>query len=355
MFIFAILSYRVSILFLRPITQEDIARKLNVTRITVSKALRDHTDISAAMKERVRMAAEEMGYTPNQIAQQLANRITNTIGVIVPDLENSFFSHVADSIIDAATDKGFQVLMAVSREKVDIETQNIRNLIGKRVDGLMICLSQNTEDPAIFEYVRKLEIPLVFFDRSLPVAGFSSVVFDDVNGARLAIDRLSTAGYSRIAHFSGYSRTSIGQQRLEGFKSGMIRNGLLIRDEWIIEGGFEVIDGYQSFLKLHKLGNLPEIILAANDRVALGAYRAIREKGLKIPDDIGVVGFGFPETTEMFNPPLSIVSQDPRKMGQTALIALVDEIRATEKVPISEIRIAEDFIWNDSVRLSDKL
>jgi LacI family transcriptional regulator len=131
---------------MRHVTQEDIARRLNVTRITVSKALRDHPDISPGMKNRVKDAAAEMGYSPNQIAQQLTSRTTNSIGVIVPDLENSFFSHVVNSIIDAATEENYQVLLAVSRENQELEQKNIRNLVGKRVDGLLICLSQQTAD-----------------------------------------------------------------------------------------------------------------------------------------------------------------------------------------------------------------
>ncbi|MFA5816439.1 MAG: substrate-binding domain-containing protein [Bacteroidales bacterium] len=240
-------------------------------------------------------------------------------------MENSFFSHVVDSIIDAATDRGYQILLAVSKENEEIEKRNIQNLIGKRVDGLLVCLSQRTSDPGIFETVRKMEIPLVFFDRSLPGMGFSSVVFDDDKGVRLAIDRLVAAGYSRIAHFAGYSTTNIGKERLEGYKSALIKNGITIRDEWIIEGGYELQDGYRSFLKLYEGKNLPEIVLAANDRVALGAYKALRELGIRVPEDIGIAGFGFTETAEMFNPPLSVISQDPRKMGHVAANRLIDE------------------------------
>lgn len=333
---------------MKPITQEDIARELNVTRITVSKALRNHPDISSAMKERVLQTAEDMGYSPNQIAQQLTTRTTNTIGVIVPDLENSFFSHMVDSIIDAATDRGYQILLAVSRENEELEKKNIRNLVGKRVDGLLACLSQHTTDPGIFQTVRKMEIPLVFFDRSMPGQGFTSVVFDDDRGIRLAIDRLVAAGYSRIAHFAGYSTTAIGRARLEGYKAALRKNGLTVRKEWILEGGYEMNDGYRSFMKLCELKVEPQIILAANDRVALGAYTAIRELGLSVPDDIGIVGFGFTETAEMFNPPLCVITQDPREMGHVAANRLIDEIRALS-VPGEEIRIDEGFQWNSSV------
>jgi LacI family transcriptional regulator len=335
---------------MRPVTQEDIARELGVTRITVSKALRDHPDISVAMKARVLKAAEEMGYSPNEIARQLTSRTTQTLGVVVPDLENSFFSHVVDSIIDTATDRDYQVLLAVSREKEDIERKNILNLAGKRVDGLLVCLTQQTRDRQVFHQVKKMGIPLVFYDRSLPETEFSRVVFDDAAGMNLAVDQIAGAGYSRIAHFAGYSSTAVGQERLEGFRSALLRNQLPLREEWISEGGFEVADGYAAFQKIRSLGPLPQVIIAVNDRVALGAYRAIREAGLRIPEDIGIVGFGFSETAELFSPTLSVITQDPRNMGIMAALLLIDEVRSEGPVAHQHIRLKETFIWNQSVK-----
>jgi LacI family transcriptional regulator len=335
---------------MRHITQEDIARKLNVTRITVSKALRDHPDISVSMKQRVLEAADQMGYSPNQIARQLTTRTTHTIGVIVPDLENSFFSHVVNAIIDTATGQDYQIILAVSRENEDLEKKNIRNLIGKRVDGLLVCLSQQTPVTTEFEYLRNMGIPVVFFDRAPAGTGCSRILFDDNRGVRLAIDRLVIAGFTRIAHLAGYSTTGIGKERLDGYLAALEKNGLISWKEWIIEGGYEVRDGYQSFLQLHRHGNLPEVVLAVNDRVALGVYKACRELGLRIPEDIGVAGFGFPETTELFNPPLAVITQDPRLMGRMACERLLAEIRSESGDSGMEIRIAEDFQWNSSVK-----
>jgi LacI family transcriptional regulator len=335
---------------MKHITQEDIARKLKVSRITVSKALRDHPDISAAMKTKVLQTSGEMGYSANQIAQQLNSRTTKTIGVIVPDLENSFFSHVVNSMIDAATEKGYQVLLAVSRENPDIEKKNIQNLIGKRVDGLLVCLSQQTTDTEIFESVRKMEIPLVFFDRALTDSRFSSVVFDDFKGVIQAIDQLVIAGFTRIAHLAGYSAASVGRKRLLGFQTAMEKHGLILWKEWIIEGGYEVNHGYDSFMQLHKRGNLPEIVLTVNDRVALGVYKACRELGLRIPQDIGVAGFGFPEITEMFSPPLSVISQDPRLMGKTAVERLIREIQSEFIMQAEELVLSGEFNWNSSLK-----
>jgi len=331
------------------ITQKDIADALNVSRITVSKALRNHPDISSKMKKQVLDAVKEMGYTPNLIATQLTTRKTLTLGIVVPDLENSFFSFAIDSIIDAATARNYHVILTVSRENEQNQRKNIENLIGMRVDGLLVCVSQATSDPEIFEYIQKFNTPLVFFDRVLDGLGFSTVVFNDRQGTIDALDEVIAAGYKKIAHFAGYQSLSIGRERCEGYKTALKKNGIPVNEDWIIESGFEVEDGYQSFMKLLDKGDLPEIILAVNDRVALGAYKAIRRSGLDIPGDIGIIGYGFSETAQLFSPSLTIINQDPRKMGLIAVNTLIDEILEEEKPEPLSIVIDEDFQWKTSV------
>jgi LacI family transcriptional regulator len=331
------------------ITQQDIADKLRVSRITVSKALRDHPDISVEMKEKVKNAVEELGYSPNLIAKQLTLRKTFTLGIVVPDLENSFFSFLVDSIIDAATERDYHIILTVSREKEENENRNIRNLIGMRVDGLLVCISQFSSAPRIFEYAGKMKIPLVFFDRAIKDIGFSYVVFDDRSGTLDALNKVISAGYKNIAHFAGYSSVSIGRERCDAYKEMLVSHGLKVRNEWIIEGGYEIEDGYRAFEKLQATGDLPELILAVNDRVALGAYKAIRRAGLKIPDDIGMIGYGFSETAQLFSPTLSIINQDPRKMGRMAAQLLIDEIQGNSPDKPSQLLIEEDFQWNTSL------
>jgi LacI family transcriptional regulator len=331
------------------VTQQDIAEKLNVSRITVSKALRDHPDISQRMKEKIKMTVEEMGYSPNLIAKQLTLKKTFTLGIVIPDLENSFFAYLVDSIIDASTDRNYRIILTVSRENETLERTNVMNLIGMRVDGLLICVSQHTSNHKIFEYVTRMKIPLVFFDRSIKGMDCSYVAFKDKNGTIKALNHLISRGYTNIAHFSGYSGTSIGTERCNGYREALINNGIPIREEWIIEGGYEIEDGIRAFGKLRETGKMPEIILAVNDRVALGAYKAIRKTELKIPDDIGIVGYGFSETAHLFSPTLSIIKQDPRKMGKIAADLLIDEIQGISKDPCTKILIDEDFQWNTSV------
>jgi len=331
------------------ITQQDIANKLNVSRITVSKALRDHPDISAEMKEKVKEAVEEMGYSPNLIATQLSLQKTFTLGIVVPDLENSFFAYLVDSIIDAATEHNYHIILTVSREKEAFERNNIMNLIGMRVDGLLVCVSQQTSNQKVFNYARKVKIPLVFFDRAIKDMNFSYVAFNDKIATLEALNQLISRGYTNIAHFAGYSSTSIGSERCNGYKDALINNKIPVREEWIIEGGYEIDDGIRAFEKLWATGKLPEIILAVNDRVASGAYKAIRKTGLRIPDDIGILGYGFSDTAHLFSPTLSIINQDPRKMGRIAANLLIDEIQGISQNSPTEILIEVDFQWNTSI------
>jgi len=331
------------------IRQSDIAKELNISRVSVSKALRDHPDISPAMKKKILEVANRLGYVPNLIARQLNSRRTFTLGIVVPDLENSFFSYITDSMIDYATEHNYFVILTVSREKEIHEKRNIDNLIGLRVDGLLVCLSQETTDREVFSKVKKMNIPLVFFDRAFDNLKFSRVVFNDKLGAENSLNRIIQEGYTKIAKFAGYSNTNIGKDRLEGFKEALLKNKIPVRTDWIIEGGFEVKDGYESFKKLNKLGNLPEIIFTVNDRVALGAYKAAKEAGLRIPEDIGIFGFGFSEITDFFDPQLTLINQDPRKLGYEACKLLIDEIE--KKIPTSQniIYIEEEFLWRKSV------
>jgi LacI family transcriptional regulator len=333
------------------IRQSDIAKELNISRVTVSKALRDHPDISLLMKKKIAETARKMGYIPNLIARQLNSRRTFTIGIVVPDLENSFFSYAVDSMIDYATEHSYYVILTVSREKENIERQNIQNLIGMRVDGLLVCLSQETTDRQIFTTVEKMKIPLVFFDRAFENLKFSRVVFNDKPGAEDSLNFIIGKGYKRISHFAGYSNTSIGRLRKKGFVDTLLKNGLPVRKEWIIEGGFELKDGYESFRKLKSSGTLPEVIFTVNDRVALGVYKAAKEEGIRIPEDISIFGYGFSEITDSFDPQLTVINQDPRKMGFEAVKLLISEIEGVTKKGQSKIFIEEELLLRKSVKL----
>lgn len=337
------------------ITQLDIAKKLNVTRITVSKALRDHPDISKEMKKKVLDTAEALGYTPNLIAQNLISKKTHTLGVVIPDLENSFFALATDSIIDCANENNYSVIVTVSRENQDNEKLNIQKLIGLRVDGLLVCISQQTNESQIFEQLKKLEIPLIFFDRQFEGLNFPSITFDDRNGAIAALHKIIDDGYTKIAHIAGYLNVSVGKERYLGFKEALNSKGIQINPQWVIEGGFEVADGYNAFMKLYDSKNLPEIIFAVNDRTALGVYHAAKKVGVRIPEDIGIAAFGFNEVAQTFTPSLAIINQNPREIGLNAANILIEEMKnKNSKKNIQHVVIGEEFLWNASILRQNK-
>ncbi len=319
------------------ITQNDIAKILNVSRITVSKALRDHPDISRGMKERIRQVAEELGYIPNMTATSLHTRRSGTIGVVVPDVTNSFFSFAIHGIMDEATRHGYHIILTVSRENVDIERENIRNLLSLRVEGLLVAVSKETQKNSIFEKIKKNNVPLVFFDREIENSGFSSVGIDDRSAATRIVEYAVQQGYTRIAHLAGSSRSAIGRQRLAGYLSVLRKYDLPVNQHWIIEGGFDRTSGYQGFKKILKHGDLPEVVFAANDRIAQGTYEAIAEAGLTIPDDIGVIALGHTEFAKVLSPTLTIIHVSPQELGRKAMELLARQIE--EGIPEKPTRI----------------
>jgi LacI family transcriptional regulator len=244
----------------------------------------------------------------------------------VPDVSNSFFSFAIDGIMDAAAKHGYHVMLTVSRESADIEKGNIVTLLAHRVDGLLIAISKETTDIAIYETVKRRDVPLVFFDRAIQGIGFSSVGIDDRIAASELVAYAIKCGYKNIAHLAGSLTIDIGRERHTGYLETLNKYGIPIEEDWIIFGGFDKISGYNGCRKLLKRDRLPEVIFASNDRIAQGAYNAIKEAGLKIPDDIGVIALGHREFAELLSPTLTIIDSSPEVLGQRAMEVLFDEM-----------------------------
>lgn len=308
------------------VTQNDIAKKLHVSRITVSKALRDAYDISPEMKARIQKVAEELGYIPHLHARNLHSQKTSTIGVVIPDVANSFFSFAVHGIMDAASKHGYHIILTVSRENPTIETENIMTLLSMRVDGLIVAISKDTIDTKIFEIIKRVNTPLIFFDRAIEGLGFSSVGINDRESAAKLVQTAVDFGYRKIANLAGSLKISIGKERSAGYLDILRKHHLPIKKEWIIEGGFDKKSGYDGFKILYQSEDLPEIIFAANDRIAHGIYIAAKELGVRIPEDIAVIAHGHYEFAELLNPPLTIVNTSPDVLGRMAMDLLATEI-----------------------------
>lgn len=321
----------------KQITLADIAAKLKVSKVTVSKALRDHSDISAETKKKVNELVKEMGYTPNIIARNLSAKKTRTIGLVIPKINHHFFSEAIESIYATAHDMNYEIIMTLSRENEAEELKHIRSLLAMRVDGLLISVTENTKDTAIFQDIKNRGTPLIFFDRIIEKLGFNCIISDDEAGAFEIVNHAINQGYTKIGHIGGYKNTNIGKARCAGYTKAMKDATLEINPDFMTCGGFSVSDGYNGFMKMFKNNTLPEIIFAVTFPVALGVYKAAEEVGLSIPNDIDIISFGDASYNQFLNPSITGIHMPATRIGKQAVELIIDQIE--ERTAIEEKKI----------------
>jgi len=322
-----------------PATIKDLAKELNISASTVSRALRDHPDISPLTKKRVISLANKLDYHPDSIAQSLQTQKTKTIGVIVPEIKQPFFASVINGIEELAYSAGYTIIVCQSNETYDREVLYTRTLVSHRVAGLLVSLSQTTQNLDHFKALQRRGVPIVFFDRVNDDIEASKVVVDDYNGAFAAADHLIKSGYKRIAHLAGPKNLSISKYRLKGYKDALKLGNRPYNEELVVYGGLDDTDGVVGFQKLLSLEILPDAVFAVNDPVATGAFLTIKEHGLKIPDDIALVGFSNTNVSSLLDPPLTTVEQPTYEIGKTAVQLLLEQINNNEEnfVPRFEV------------------
>lgn len=328
----------------KQVTLNDIAKKLGMSIISISKALRGHPDIPKKTAELIKKTALELGYTPNLMARSLASRKTNTIGVVIPQIAHHFFSSIMDHMYNYARTNNYSIFLTVSQENAEMQKIQIETLLSMRVDGIIISITQDTTNFEIFEIVKKRQVPLVFMDRIPDMKDCNTVTVDDRGGAYKAIEHAIKLGYRNIAHFAGHPNINIGKERILGFKQAMSDHGVEINNDWIIEGDFGDKSGYDSFMKLYKEKNLPDLILAVTYPVAIGIYIAAREVGMKIPDDIDLICFGNSHVQELLSPPLSCIDQPPYELAKKSMDLLIENISNNEEVDYKHIVIDTELI-----------
>ncbi len=308
-------------------TITDIAKKLNISTSTVSRALSDHPEVSQKTKATVKKTARKMHYHPNTIAQSLQRGHSNIIGVLVPQVRHVFFAEIMAGISDVMEKAGYSVLICQSNEKYDNEVRNVETLLQQRIAGLLVSISEQTKDYDHFNQVIASNIPLVFFDRTCKKIKASSVTTDDYQPAYSIVSHLIEKGYRRIAHLAGVTNLQLARQRLSGYKKALQDNGIQFDPDLVIENGLNEEDGRHSFLKLYnQLAIKPDAIFGVTDPVIFGAYQEIKKMGLKIPDDIALAGFSNNPTGALLDPPLTTVNQPAYDIGKVAAELLLDRI-----------------------------
>lgn len=327
---------------------EDLARELNVSKVTISKALRDHPDISPETTQKVKKLAEELGYMPNFLAKKLSSRKSNTIGLVVPKIAHVFFSSIIESIYDEAFKNSYEILLTVSQEHAERERKHILSLMSMRVDGIIISVTQETKDVSIFEKAVEHGVPLIFIDRIPNVPNVSSITCDDRMGSYNAVEYAIKKGYTKIAYLGGYNYISIGKSRYEGFVDAMNKFNVPINNNWVTEGGFSEEDGYNAFRRIYEKGEIPEYLLAVTYPVALGMYTAASELGINVPGDIEVTCFGKNTYVRQIASVFNVVDQPTQQLAVEAFKLMLQNINNPKGNEVKKIMLPTELILHNS-------
>ncbi|MFM1877271.1 MAG: hypothetical protein RLZZ241_137 [Bacteroidota bacterium] len=319
----------------------DIAKELNITAATVSRALNNNPKISKATRDLVMNAANRMHYEQNKLAQALKSGKSFNVGVIVPRIDSNFFASVIRGIEEELYPQGYHVIICQTHDNKTLELANVNSLLNAQVDGILMSVSNannaeiikpsaqgDLKEDEIFENLLKKNVPLIFFDRKKELHGVSSVVIDDYKGAYEATQHLIDQGKSRIAHLSNNQAIQIFKNRFLGYKQALIDNGLKFDEQLVVECLSNVQDGRKAAQKLLELKQRPDAIFSVSDFSALGAIKEILDHDLKIPGDISVAGFSNEPFTHLIEPSITTVDQFPSEMGRIAAQVFLEEVNS---------------------------
>jgi LacI family transcriptional regulator len=310
------------------VTIKEIARLLEISKSTVSRALRDSSEISEETKKRVIDLAESLHYSPNPIALSLLKNRTQTIGVIVPDIANRFYSSTIGGIENIAYSRGYHTMIYQSHESLEREVSATRHIAQRRVDGLVVAISSESENMDHFVELQEQGIPVVLFDRVLDSLQTHKVRVDDYKGAFEATEHLISQGCQRIAHIAGPKPVSITRNRLDGYKDALAKHNIEFQEEWVLHSPITQQGGTERTYQLMALRNRPDAIFGASDRITMGVHWALRQLGYRMPDDVAVIGFCDLGMSSLMDPPISSVTQPSFEMGQQATSLLLDLIES---------------------------
>ncbi len=299
------------------ITIKDIAKSLNISVSTVSRALKDHPDISEETKKKVQAFAEKYNYSPNPLALSLRNSRTDIIGVMVPQISHFFFSSVIEGVESVAEEHGFHVFLSQSGESEIKEKHNVQAFIKGRVAGVLVSMAKETTDFEHFKLLQENEIATVFFDRICPDINTHRVVVDDYQGARTAVSHLIDNGCKRIAMLHSPMNLEISKNRFNGYKDAL-RKAQIDYDESLVRLCDNRLEALRVVPELMNIENPPDAFFAVNDRTASGVLQVLKSLNISIPEDVAVCGFSNGLISEVTDPPLTTVEQNGFEMGVAA-------------------------------------
>ena len=305
----------------------DIAKKLNITAATVSRALSNNPKISEGTRKLVIETATQMNYKQNKLALALKSGKSFNIGVIVPRIDTNFFGSVIRGIEEELYPAGYQVIICQTHDIESREVENITTLINAQVDGILMSISSPNIDLNIINHVIKKNIPLIFFDRKIEIDGVSSVTINDFEGGYKVTKQLIDQGCKRIVHINGNPKIEIFQERCKGYKQALKDNNLTYNDNFVIEAKSNVEEGRRVAKMLLEMDVLPDGIFSSSDFTALGLIQELEENGVKIPQDICVSGFANEPFTKFMELSITSVDQSPIEMGKMTAKVFLEQVK----------------------------
>ncbi|OMP66987.1 LacI family DNA-binding transcriptional regulator [Domibacillus epiphyticus] len=320
---------------------KDVAQKANVSTATVSRVISKPEAVKEETSKKVLKAIQELNYQPNVLARQLRRLETKTILVIVPDITNTFFSKVLRGIESVAVSNGYKVILGDAGNDVEREEEYLNVLRQKQADGIVM-LTARMETGVIEKF--SVDYPLVLACEYIEGSTIPTVSIDNVSSARKATEYLIALGHEKIGTITGPLNVVLGKDRLKGYTQAMARHNLSVEPFLVQEGTFTFDSGYNMMMKFLALSNPPTAVFAANDEMAFGAVKAVKSRGLRVPEDVSVIGFDDIEFSAIFEPPLTTISQPTFEIGTKAmelLLKLMNEDEITRNQYILEDSLIE--------------
>lgn len=316
---------------MKHISQQDIARKLGIAVSTVSRALNGQAGVSEEMRQRIKAIAEEHDYRPNPFARGLRLDALHIIGVLVPEIATFFFSDILKSMEQTARKHGFFTVVVTSNEALEAEQHAINNLLSLHVEGMLICLSQQTKTYGHIERLVRENIPLVLYDRVCPGKEYSTVTINDADSAREATLYMIERGARHVAFLGGANHLSIVNDRKHGYIEALRESRLTIDPRLVACREMEYNTGLIETLKLLDGPVRPDAILAMNDTLAFAAMESIKSRGLRIPEDVQLIGYTDEQHAKYVEPKLTAIRHNTTMMGRRACEILIDQINGQKK------------------------
>lgn len=312
-------------------TIHDIARELKISASTVSRALNDNPRISLKTKEKIKAVADKLGYRPNTLASNLRNKKSNTIGIVVPLINRYFFSSVISGVEDIAFKAGYNVVISQSNDLSAKEISIVQSMFSNRVDGLIISIAMQSINFDHLKLFKRKHIPLVFFDRAVPEIETDKIVVDDFAGAFKVTQHLIDQGYKRIAHLAGPQNLTTYLDRKNGYIEALRANEITFDESLINVSTLTSEDGVPAIEKLMSLPNPPDAVFCGNDTTALSIMMYLRDKGIRIPEEVGIVGFSNEPFSKVVSPSISTIIQPGFAMGQKAAELIISKIENKDR------------------------